>query len=57
MLDQCFPEGLHPMEGSHAGAVHEELRLEKFVKGFFLWEHGRSVSNLPSVEEGGRARM
>lgn len=45
-------------EETRAGAVHEELqlweglRLEKFVKGCFLWEQGKSVSNLPSVEEG-----
>jgi len=26
MLEQSFPEGLHPVEGTHAGAVHEELQ-------------------------------
>ncbi|KAK4830648.1 hypothetical protein QYF61_012491 [Mycteria americana] len=25
MLEQSVPEGLHPVEGTHAGAVHEEL--------------------------------
>jgi len=25
VLEQSVPEGLHPMEGIHAGAVHEEL--------------------------------
>ena len=24
-LEQSVPEGLHPVEGTHAGAVHEEL--------------------------------
>ncbi|GAB0181827.1 zinc finger and BTB domain-containing protein 5 [Grus japonensis] len=26
MLEQSAPEGLHPMEGTHTGAVHEELQ-------------------------------
>jgi len=26
MLEQPVPEGLHPMEGTHAGAAHEELQ-------------------------------
>ena len=26
MLEQSVPEGLQPMEGTHAGAVHEELQ-------------------------------
>ena len=26
MLEQSAPEGLHPVEGSHAGAVCEELQ-------------------------------
>jgi len=26
MLEQPVPEGLHPMEGTHAGAVCEELQ-------------------------------
>jgi len=26
MLEQPVPEGLHPMEGTNAGAVHEELQ-------------------------------
>ena len=25
-LEQPVPEGLHPVEGTHAGAVHEELQ-------------------------------
>ena len=27
MLGQSVPEGLHPVEGTHAGAVCEELQL------------------------------
>ena len=27
MLEQSVPEGLHPVEGTHAGAVHRELSL------------------------------
>jgi len=26
MLEQPIPEGLHPMEVTHTGAVHEELQ-------------------------------
>jgi len=26
MLEQSIPEGLHPMEGTHTGAVCEELQ-------------------------------
>jgi len=26
MLEQSVPEGLHPMERTHAGAVHQELQ-------------------------------
>jgi len=26
MLEQSAPEGLHPIEGTHAGAVREELQ-------------------------------
>jgi len=35
MLEQPVPEGLHPMEGTHTGAVCEELQplaLGKFVE-------------------------
>lgn len=27
MLEQSVPGGLHPMEGTHTGAVNEELHL------------------------------
>ena len=27
MLEQSVPEGLHPMDRTHTGAVHEELQL------------------------------
>jgi len=26
MVEQPVPKGLHPMEGTHGGAVHEELQ-------------------------------
>ena len=26
MLEQSVPEGLHPVDGTHAGAVREELQ-------------------------------
>ena len=39
MLEQPVPEGLYPVEGTHAGAVREQLQpvgrdstLEKFVE-------------------------
>ena len=35
MLEQSVPEGLQPMEGTHAGAVHEELQPNTFVFRFF----------------------
>ncbi|PKU29648.1 hypothetical protein llap_20049 [Limosa lapponica baueri] len=36
MLEQSTPEGLYPMERTHAGAVLEEPTLEKFMKNCLL---------------------
>ena len=53
-LEQAVPEGLHPMEGTHAVAVHEELqRVERNcfravrggqspVGGTPCWSRGRA---------------
>jgi len=53
MLEQPVPEGLHPVEGTHAGAVCEELQTVgrthvgevcgelSPVKGTSCWSGGR----------------
>lgn len=44
LLEQPNPKGLHAVESTHAGAVHEELNpweeltLEKFVDNCLCWE-------------------
>lgn len=44
MVEQCIPEGLYPMEKTHAGAVLQEFSLwegpilKKFMKSCLLWE-------------------
>jgi len=45
MLEQLAPEGLHPMEGTYAGAVCEEL--QPLGRIHFGEAHGR----LPPVGE------
>jgi len=64
MLEQLFPEGLHPVGRTHAGAVHEELQplgrthVGKVcgelspVRGPFMLEQGNSVRSPPPEEEG-----
>lgn len=39
-LEQFVPGELHPMEGTHNGAVGEELQL---VGGTFIGEDGREL--------------
>jgi len=63
-LEQPVPEGLHPVEGTHAGAVQAGLHSvgrthvgEVFgelspVRGTFTVEQGKSVRSLPPEEEG-----
>ena len=49
-LEQPVPEGLHPVEGNHSGAVCEELQpmeglmLAKFVENSLPWEEPSSWS-------------
>jgi len=69
MLEQPVPEGLHPVEGTHAGAVHEELQpmgrthiVEVCgelspVRGTFMLEQGQSVRSPPPEEEGAAETM
>jgi len=63
-LEQPVPEGLHPMEGIHAGTVREELQPMgrthigevcgelSPVRGTFTLEQGQSVRSPPPEEEG-----
>jgi len=65
MLEQPVPEGLHPMEGTHTGAVREDLQLVgrtqvgevcgelSPMRGTFMLEQGQSVRSPPPEEEGG----
>uniref|UniRef100_A0A8C0C1L8 Amyloid beta precursor protein binding family A member 1 n=1 Tax=Buteo japonicus TaxID=224669 RepID=A0A8C0C1L8_9AVES len=65
MLEQCVPEGLHPTEGTHAGAVREKLQpvgrihIEEVhgglspMGGTTHWSRGRVMS--PPPEEEGAA--
>jgi len=50
-LEQPVPEGLHPMEGTHAGAVCGGLSP---MGGAPSWSRGR-VLRSPSPEENGAA--
>jgi len=64
MLEQPVPEGLHPVEGTHAGAVHEELQPVgrtqagevcgelSPMRGTFTLEQRKSVRSPPTEEEG-----
>jgi len=68
-VEQPVPEGLHPMEGTHAGAVHEELQLVgrthigevcdelSPTRGTFMLELGKSVRSPPHEEEGAAETM
>jgi len=59
MLEQPVPEGLHPVEGTHAGAVREELHPVRRthigevcgelspMRGTFMLDQGKSVRSLP----------
>ena len=63
MLEQPVPEGLHPVERSHAGAVREELQSVgrthigevcgelSPMRGTFTLEQGKSVRSPPLEEE------
>jgi len=63
-LEQSVPEGLHPMEGTHAGAVCEELQPMgrtpvrevcgelSPVRGTFTLEQGKSGRNPPHEGQG-----
>jgi len=63
-LEQPVPEGLHPVEGTHAGAVREELQpigrthagevcgALSPVRGTSTLGQGKSVRSPPPEEEG-----
>jgi len=64
MLEQPVPEGLHPVEGTHAQAVHEELQPVGRthigevcgelppVRGTFTLGQRQSVRSLPPERQG-----
>jgi len=68
-LEQPVPERLHPVEGTHAGAVREALQPVgrtsagevcaelSLVRGIFTLEQGQSVRNPPLEEEGAAETM
>jgi len=68
-LEQPVPEGLHPVEGTHAGAVREELQPmgrtcigevhgeQSPVRGTFMLEQGKSVRSLPPKGQGAAETM
>jgi len=69
MLEQPVPEGLHLVQGTHAGTVCEELQpmgRTHFgelcgelspVRGTFMLEQWKSVWSLPPEEEGATETM
>jgi len=64
MLEKPFSEGLHPTEGTHAGAVHEEQQpvgrtdIGEVCRGLSplggtpCLEQGKKLRNPPPEEEG-----
>jgi len=56
MLEQPVPEGLHPVEGTHAGAVCEEL--QPVGRTHVGVAHGElsPVGGDPTLEQGQRVR-
>lgn len=46
-LEQSVPEGLHPVEGTHARAVHEELQPVRRTHVGEVWERLSPAGGTP----------
>jgi len=55
-LEQPIPEGLHPMEGTHAGAVNKDLQPMGRTPHWDSWWRTVSRGRDPTLEQGRSVR-